>query len=117
MFSDIEPEHFNLDPKKIEAAITPQTTAIMPVHVYGNPCQVKSISDIAKKHKLKVIYDAAHAFGVNYNGESVLNNGDLSIMSFHATKVFNTFEGGAIISHDKKTKTRKKVSCFPSFAF
>ncbi|MFN7667613.1 MAG: DegT/DnrJ/EryC1/StrS family aminotransferase, partial [Burkholderiales bacterium] len=95
-----------LDPTKIEAAITPQTTAIMPVHCYGNPCDVDAIDAIAKKHNLRVIYDAAHAFGVNCHCGSVLNHGDLSVLSFHATKVFNTFEGGAIVSPDAETKLR-----------
>jgi dTDP-4-amino-4,6-dideoxygalactose transaminase len=104
VFVDIEPDTYNLDPAKIEAAITPQTTAIMPVHVYGNPCNTAEIKRIADKHGLKVIYDAAHAFGVTENGESVLNHGDLSILSFHATKVYSTIEGGAIISHDDQMK-------------
>jgi dTDP-4-amino-4,6-dideoxygalactose transaminase len=106
VFVDIEPGSCNLDAEKIEAAITPQTTAIMPVHVYGNPSQVDKIQKIADSYGLKVIYDACHAFGVQLNGTSLLNYGDLSVLSFHATKVFNTFEGGAIICHDKKTKTR-----------
>lgn len=104
VFVDIEPDTFNIDPEKIEAAITPQTTAIMPVHVYGNPCNLDAIQQIADNYNLKVIYDAAHAFGVTQNGNSVLNFGDLSILSFHATKVFNTFEGGAIVCHDQKMK-------------
>jgi dTDP-4-amino-4,6-dideoxygalactose transaminase len=104
VFVDIEPETFNLDPEKIEAAITPHTTAIMPVHVYGNPCNLEAIQQIADTYNLKVLYDAAHAFGVEKNGESVHNFGDLSVLSFHATKVFNTFEGGAIICHDEKMK-------------
>lgn len=104
VFVDIEPDTYNLDPKKIEAAITPQTTAIMPVHVYGNPCNLEAIEEIAKNYNLKVIYDAAHAFGVTVNDNSILNFGDLSILSFHATKVFNTFEGGAIICHDAQMK-------------
>jgi dTDP-4-amino-4,6-dideoxygalactose transaminase len=104
VFVDIEPATFNLDPDKIEAAITPKTTAILPVHVYGNPINVKRIQEIADSYNLKLIYDAAHAFGVNVNGTSIANFGDLTILSFHATKVFNTFEGGAIISHDEKTK-------------
>jgi len=104
VFVDIEPEFFNLDPNKIEAAITPRTSAILPVHVYGNPCKVEHIKEIAEKHGLKVIYDAAHAFGVNYKGKSILNYGELSILSFHATKVFNTMEGGAIICHSKEMK-------------
>lgn len=104
VFVDIDPETFNLDPAKIEAAITPQTTAIMPVHVYGNPCDTLEIQRIADKHGLKVIYDAAHAFGVSINGQSVLNSGDLSILSFHATKVYSTIEGGAIVCHDDQMK-------------
>jgi dTDP-4-amino-4,6-dideoxygalactose transaminase len=104
VFVDINPKSLNLDPSKIEAAITPLTTAIMPVHCYGNPCDVDAIELMAKKHGLKVIYDAAHAFGVRCHCGSILNHGDLSILSFHATKVFNTFEGGAIISPDAQTK-------------
>ena len=106
VFVDIDPVTLNLDPDKIEAAITPQTTAIMPVHCYGQPCDVMAIQKIADNYGLKVIYDAAHAFAVQCQGGSVLNHGDLSILSFHATKVFNTFEGGAIICHDAKTKQR-----------
>lgn len=106
VFADIESEFFNLDPDKIEAAITPQTTAIMPVHVFGNPCNVQRIKEIADAYGLKVIYDACHTFGVTMNGIPVLNFGDLSVMSFHATKVYNTFEGGAIICHDEATKNR-----------
>ena len=106
VFVDIEPDFFTIDPGKIEAAITPQTTALLPVHVYGNPCNIKEIQKIADIHNLKVIYDAAHAFGVRINGNSILNFGDLSILSFHATKTFNTFEGGAIVSPDEKTKKR-----------
>lgn len=104
VFVDIDPETFNLDPTKIEAAITPETTAIMPVHVYGNPCNTSEIKRIADKHGLKVIYDAAHAFGVNVDGKSILAKGDLSILSFHATKVYSTIEGGAIICHDEQMK-------------
>lgn len=104
VFVDIQPGGFNIDPAKIEAVITPQTTAIMPVHCYGHPCDVERIEKIASDYGLKVIYDAAHAFGVQCSGGSVLNQGDLSILSFHATKVFNTFEGGAIVSPDAKTK-------------
>lgn len=115
VFADIEPTWLNLDPAKIEAAITPQTTAIMPVHVYGNPCDVDAIQKIADTYGLKVIYDAAHAFGVKLNGNSILNYGDLSIMSFHATKVFNTIEGGAIICHDEKTKQR--IDFLKNFGF
>jgi len=106
VFVDIHPETFNLDPEKIEAAITPQTTAIMPVHVYGRPCDVEKIQKIADIYGLKVIYDAAHAFGVKFRGESLLSHGDLSTMSFHATKIYNTFEGGAIVCPDAKTKNR-----------
>jgi dTDP-4-amino-4,6-dideoxygalactose transaminase len=106
IFVDIDPVTLNLDPAKIEAAITPHTTAILPVHCYGNPCDVEAIQKIADNYNLRVIYDAAHAFGVRMNGRSVLRHGDLSILSFHATKVFNTFEGGAIICPDAKTKTR-----------
>lgn len=106
VFVDIDPVSLNLNPDRIEAAITPQTTAIMPVHCYGHPCDVDRIEKIADNHGLKVIYDAAHAFGVQWRNDSVLNHGDLSVLSFHATKVFNTFEGGAIVSHDAKTKQR-----------
>ena len=106
VFVDIDPVTLNLDPNKIEAAITPQTTAIMPVHCYGYPCDVARIQQIADNYNLKVIYDAAHAFGVKDNNSGLLNHGDLSVLSFHATKVFNTFEGGAIICLDEKTKCR-----------
>jgi dTDP-4-amino-4,6-dideoxygalactose transaminase len=106
VFVDIDPNTLNLDPKKIEAAITPQTTAIMPVHCYGHPCDVERIQSIADTYGLKVIYDAAHAFGVQVDNGSVLKYGDLSVLSFHATKVFNTFEGGAIVCPDAKTKMR-----------
>ena len=106
VFVDIDPSTLNLDPKKIEAAITTQTTAIMPVHCYGHPCDVDAIQKIADNYNLKVIYDAAHAFGVQCHCGSILNHGDLSVLSFHATKVFNTFEGGAIICPDAKTKLR-----------
>lgn len=104
VFADIDPVTFNLDPARIEAAITPRTTAIMPVHCYGNPCDVEAIERIARRHSLKVIYDAAHAFGVRQDGRSILRHGDLSVLSFHATKVFNTFEGGAIVCRDAATK-------------
>lgn len=105
VFADIDPATFNLDPDRIEAAITPQTTAIMPVHVYGTPCDTKKIEAIAEKYNLRVIYDAAHAFGVkDKDGVSVLNAGDLSILSFHATKVYSTIEGGAIVCKDAKMK-------------
>jgi dTDP-4-amino-4,6-dideoxygalactose transaminase len=106
VFVDIQPDSLNIDPKKIEAAITPQTTAILAVHCYGHPCDVDAIQRIADTYNLKVIYDAAHAFGVKCHCGSVLNHGDLSVLSLHATKVFNTFEGGAIICPDLKTKIR-----------
>ena len=119
VFVDIDPATGDMDPNKIEAAITPRTTAIMPVHVYGKPCDTKAIQDIADKYGLKVIYDAAHAFGVEvpaeeygleaYDGKGlagILNAGDMSTLSFHATKVYNTIEGGALITHDEKTKKR-----------
>ena len=115
VFVDIDPNTGNLDPNKIEAAITPQTTAIMPVHVYGRPCRTKEIQNIADKYGLKVIYDAAHAFGVEEEGKSILNEGDLSTLSFHATKVFNTIEGGALIMHDEKTKQR--IDYLKNFGF
>lgn len=115
VFVDIEPIFYTLDPAKIEAAITPKTTAIMPVHVYGNPCRLEEIEHIAKKHGLKVIYDAAHAFGVEINGNSINNFGDLSVLSFHATKVFNTIEGGAIISHGAVMK--KHIDHLKNFGF
>lgn len=104
IFVDVDPISLNLDPSKIEAAIQDDTTAILPVHCYGHPCDVNSIRSVAEKHNLKIIYDAAHAFGVTDGGGSILRHGDLSVLSFHATKVFNTFEGGAIISPDLKTK-------------
>lgn len=106
VFVDIDQHTLNLDPKKIEAAITPNTTGIMAVHVYGNPCDVDLINYIAKKHNLKVIYDAAHAFGVQCHCGSILQHGDITVVSFHATKVFNTFEGGAVICKDKINKDR-----------
>lgn len=106
VFVDIDPATLNLDPARIEAAITPQTTAIMPVHCYGHPCDVEAIQKIADNYNLKVVYDAAHAFGVKDQGGSILRHGDLSVLSFHATKVFNTFEGGAIVCPDAKTKVR-----------
>ncbi len=115
VFVDIEPRDYNLDPDRIESAITPHTTAILPVHVYGNPCNVERIKEIADTYGLKVIYDAAHAFGVKINGESVLNFGDLSVLSFHATKVYTTFEGGAIVCHDDATK--KRIDFLKNFGF
>lgn len=115
VFVDIEPHSFGLDPDKIEAAITPQTTAILAVHVYGFPAQVERIQKIADTYGLKVIYDAAHAFGVKHQGVPLVGNGDLSVLSFHATKVFNTFEGGAIICPDAKTKQR--IDYLKNFGF
>ena len=106
VFADIDPRNLNLDPAAIEAAITPRTSAILPVHCYGHPCDVSAIDDIARRHDLRVIYDAAHAFGVQHRGRSILNHGDLSVLSFHATKVFNTFEGGAIVCSDATQKAR-----------
>ena len=115
VFVDIDPSTGNIDPQKIEAAITPRTTAILPVHVYGKPCDTEAIQSIADKYGLKVIYDAAHAFGVEVNGESLLNTGDMSTLSFHATKVFNTIEGGAMVMHDEKTKQR--IDYLKNFGF
>lgn len=115
VFADVENDYFNLDPDKAEAAITPHTTAIMPVHVYGNPCKLERFQQIADNYGLKLIYDAAHAFNVKINGNSILNYGDLSILSFHATKAFNTIEGGAIICHDEKTK--KRIDFLKNFGF
>lgn len=115
VFVDIDPSTGNIDPERIEAAITPKTTAIMPVHVYGKPCDTTRIKEIADKYGLKVIYDAAHAFGVEVNNESILNAGDLSTLSFHATKVFNTIEGGAMIMHDAETK--KRIDYLKNFGF
>lgn len=115
VFVDIDPATGNIDPDRIEAAITPKTTAIMPVHVYGKPCNTKRIKEIADTYGLKVIYDAAHAFGVEVDGESVLNAGDLSTLSFHATKVYNTVEGGALVMHDIETK--KRIDYLKNFGF
>lgn len=115
VFVDIDPRTGNINPDKIEAAITPKTTAIMPVHVYGKPCDTQRIQEIADQYGLKVIYDAAHAFGVEVNGESVLNAGDLSTLSFHATKVYNTVEGGAMVMHDEKMK--KRIDYLKNFGF
>ncbi|MCB0401984.1 MAG: DegT/DnrJ/EryC1/StrS family aminotransferase [Flavobacteriales bacterium] len=106
VFADIDEHSCNMSVDAVEKAITPQTTALMPVHVYGTPCDMEGMEALAKKHNLKIIYDAAHAFGVKYNGQSILNYGDLSILSFHATKVYNTIEGGAIISHSAEMKTK-----------
>lgn len=115
VFVDIDPTTGNIDPEKIEAAITPKTTAIMPVHVYGKPCDTERIQDIADKYGLKVIYDAAHAFGVKVEGKSILRAGDMSTLSFHATKVYNTLEGGALIMHDETTK--KRIDYLKNFGF
>lgn len=115
VFVDIDPNTCCIDPNKIEEAISPKTTAIMPVHVYGRPCNTKAIQEIADKYNLKVIYDAAHAFGVEVNGESILNAGDLSTLSFHATKVYNTIEGGAMIMHDAQTK--QHIDYLKNFGF
>jgi len=114
VFADVR-DDLNLNPEKIEAAITSKTTAILPVHIYGNPCRVERIQEIANQYGLKVIYDAAHAFGVNYNGQNICNYGDLSVLSFHATKVFNTMEGGAIVCHDANTK--KQIDFLKNFGF
>jgi dTDP-4-amino-4,6-dideoxygalactose transaminase len=115
VFADIDPNSFNIAPKAIEAAITPRTTAILAVHVYGRPCDVRAIQNIARTHDLKVIYDAAHAFAVRDGGGSVTRHGDLSVLSFHATKVFTTFEGGAIVCHDPETKQR--IDLLKNFGF
>jgi dTDP-4-amino-4,6-dideoxygalactose transaminase len=115
VFVDIDPRTCNLDPDRIEEAISPQTTAILPVHCYGNPCDVEKIQRIADRYGLKVIYDAAHAFGVMHNGKSLLVHGDLSVLSFHATKVFTTFEGGAIVCPNAKTKQR--IDYLKNFGF
>jgi len=115
VFVDVEEKTCNLDPEKIEAAVTPKTTAIMPVHVYGNPCNMDEIQLIADKYGLKVIYDAAHAFGVEKNGKSILTAGDISTLSFHATKTYNTLEGGALICHDKSFKDR--IDFLKNFGF
>lgn len=115
VFVDVDPMTCNLDPSKIEAAITPKTTAIMPVHCYGKPCDTKAIQEVADKYGLRVIYDAAHAFGVEVNGESILNAGDMSTLSFHATKVYNTIEGGAMVMQDEKTKQR--IDYLKNFGF
>ncbi|CZU91092.1 DegT/DnrJ/EryC1/StrS family aminotransferase [Enterobacter ludwigii] len=115
VFADINPQTYNINPERVEELITPNTTAILPVHCYGIPCDVDKIQEIADIYGLKVIYDAAHAFGVNKGGTSILNYGDLSVLSFHATKVFNTFEGGAIICHNERTKQR--IDYLKNFGF
>lgn len=114
VFADIDPSTCNINPEKIEAAITPETSAILAVHCYGNPCDITLIQDIANRHNLKVIYDAAHAFGIKLNGKSILKYGDLSTLSFHATKVYNTLEGGALVMHDEQTKKQidEYLKCF-----
>lgn len=115
VFVDIDPKTGNIDPEKIEAAITPKTTAIMPVHVYGQPCNIERIQEIANTYGLKVIYDAAHAFGVEKDGTSIINAGDMATLSFHATKVYNTIEGGALVCHDAQTKQR--IDFIKNFGF
>lgn len=115
VFVDIDPETCNIDPAKIESAITPRTTAIMPVHCYGRPCDTRAIKEIADKYGLRVIYDAAHAFGVEVDGKSLLAEGDMSTLSFHATKVYNTIEGGALVMHDEETKRR--IDYLKNFGF
>lgn len=115
VFVDVDPTNCGIDPSKIEAAITPKTTAIMPVHCYGKPCDTKAIQEIADKYGLKVIYDAAHAFGVEVDGESILKAGDMSTLSFHATKVYNTIEGGALVVGDEQTKRR--IDYLKNFGF
>lgn len=115
VFVDVDASNCGIDPAKIEEAITPKTTAIMPVHCYGKPCDTNAIQEIADKYGLKVIYDAAHAFGVEVNGESILNAGDISTLSFHATKVYDTIEGGAMVMHDEQTK--KRIDYLKNFGF
>ena len=115
VFVDIDPVTGCIDPNKIEAAITPRTCAIMPVHVYGTPCEVERIDEIARKYNLKVIYDAAHAFGVTYRGKSVLEYGDISTLSFHATKTYNTVEGGALVCNSAEMK--KQIDYLKNFGF
>ncbi len=109
VFADVDPETFNLDPDRIEPLITERTTAILPVHVFGNPCDVEAIERVAARHRLKVLYDAAHAFNVTYRGRSILAAGDASILSFHATKVFNTLEGGAVVCSDEEVQKRLRL--------
>ena len=113
VFADIDPYSFNLNPTNIEPLITTKTSAIVPVHVFGNPCEVEAIKAIANKHNLKVIYDSAHAFGSQYKGQSVLNYGDISTLSFHATKLFHTIEGGAVITNDDELE--KKIRLLINF--
>jgi len=120
VFADIDVNSYNLNPDNIESLITDQTSAIVPVHVFGNPCEVEQVQEIADKHNLKVIYDAAHAFGSDYKGESVLNYGDISTISFHATKLFHTIEGGAVITNDdelaRKIRSHINFGIFSSTA-
>ena len=115
VFVDIDPATGGIDPDRIESAITPRTTAIMPVHVYGKPCRTREIQAIADKYGLRVIYDAAHAFGIEVDGKSILTEGDMSTLSFHATKVYNTVEGGALVMHDEKMK--KRIDYLKNFGF
>jgi dTDP-4-amino-4,6-dideoxygalactose transaminase len=115
VFVDVDPSTGNLDPQKSEEAITPKTTAIMPVHVYGNPCDTEAIQEIADRYGLAVIYDAAHAFNVKVNGRTILDAGDMNTLSFHATKTYNTVEGGALICHDARTK--KRIDYLKNFGF
>ena len=115
VFCDVDPETGTLDASALESAITPDTTLVLPVHVYGTPCNVQAIREIADRHDLKVFYDAAHAFGVTLNGNSILNHGDLSMLSFHATKVYNTMEGGALVTSDPEVKQR--IDCLKDFGF
>jgi dTDP-4-amino-4,6-dideoxygalactose transaminase len=115
VFCDIEPDFYTLDPKKVEAAITPWTTAILAVHVYGHPCQIHALADIARRHKLKLIYDAAHAFGVSVNGRSIADFGDLSVFSFHATKLYHSLEGGMLAFRDSSLK--KTFDYLKNFGF
>lgn len=115
VFADIDPQTFNVDPHNIETQVTEATSAIVPVHVYGNPCEVERIQEIAKQYHLKVVYDAAHAFGVHYKGQSVLNYGDISTLSFHATKLFHTIEGGAVITNDDALAD--KIRAMTNFGF
>ena len=115
VFVDVDPETFNLDPKKVEAAITDKTCAILPVHVYGTPCDNDAIQQIANKHNLHVVYDAAHAFAVKENNQSILNYGDYSILSFHATKAYSTIEGGAVVC--KTLEEKNKLDQLKNFGF
>lgn len=115
VFADIDPQTLNLDPAAAEAAVTPRTRAILPVHVYGHPCACADLAAVADRHDLRLLYDAAHAFGVRLTGANLLRAGDLSVLSFHATKVFHTFEGGAIVCHDRATKAR--IDLLKNFGF